>query len=333
MTTSIGVGVVGAGPWGANVARAFSRARGARLAGIADLDAERRARAGAAHEGVVLASDLAGLLEAPGVDAVAVAVDSPRHHAVAKQALLAGRHVLVEKPMALSLADGLELAELAERSGLVLMVGHVLLHHPGLARARALVAEGELGRVLYLHATRVGFGTVRPGESAWWSIAPHDIAATLYLFGAVPTTVSATGAGYLQVRQHDVAFATMTFSDGRAAHVHVSWLAPEKRRALTVVGSHKMLTFDETDAARPLRVHDRAFVPAAARAGFIGRSGEVVAPELPAVEPLLAECEAFAERARLGALAPGEGARALGVMRVLDAGERSMRAGGAPAEV
>ena len=330
---SIGVGVVGAGPWGFNVARAFARARGARLLGIADLDPERLARAGAQHADVALVSELERLLETPEVHAVAVAVDSPRHHAVARRALLAGRHVLVEKPMALSLADARELVELADRSGLVLMVGHVLLHHPGLERARALVTGGELGRILYLHATRVGFGTVRSGESAWWSIAPHDIAAALYLFDALPTSVSATGAGYLQLRQHDVAFATLTFADGRVAHVHVSWLAPEKRRLLTVVGSHKMLTFDETDAERPLRVHDRAFVPAAARAGFIGRAGEVVAPALPAVEPLLAECETFVERVRLGALAPGETARALGIMRVLDAGERSMRAGGAPTEV
>src|SRR5262249_3258729 len=138
------------------------------------------------------------------------------------------------------LADAAELCELAERQGLVLMPGHVLLHHPGVVRARGLLEAGELGRVLYLHATRVGFGTVRPGESAWWSIAPHDVAAALYLFDAVPVTVSATGAGYLQMRQHDVAFGTMTFSDGRVAHVHVSWLAPEKRRLITIVGSHKM---------------------------------------------------------------------------------------------
>jgi predicted dehydrogenase len=333
MAAKVGVGVVGAGPWGLTVARAFARAGGARLVAIADLDAERLARAGAQHADIVLTSELGRLLETAGVEAVAVAVDSPRHHAVAKRALSAGRHVLVEKPMALSLAEGAELAELADRSGLVLMVGHVLLYHPGLVRARALIAEGELGRVLYLHATRVGFGTVRPAESAWWSIAPHDVAAALHLFDAVPKTISATGAGYLQMRQHDVAFATLTFADGRVAHVHVSWLAPETRRLLTVVGSHKMLTFDETDAERPLRVHDRAFVPAAARAGFIARTGEVGAPPLPAIEPLLAQCESFVERVRLGALAPGEATRALGVMRVLDAGERSMRLGGAPVEV
>jgi predicted dehydrogenase len=333
---SIGVGVVGAGPWGLNVARALARARGARLLAIADLDADRLARAGAAHADVALVGELDDLLATPGIDAVAVAVDSPRHHAVAKRALLAGRHVLVEKPMALSVADGAELVELAERAGLVLMVGHILLHHPGIERARALVAGGELGKILYLHATRVGFGTVRPGESAWWSIAPHDIAAALHLFDATPTAVSATGAGYLQMRQHDVTFGTMTFADGRLAHVHVSWLAPEKRRLLTVVGSHKMLTFDETDRERPLRVHDRAFVPAAARAGFIGRVGEVEAPALPATEPLLAECEHFVAcvgRGVRGSAVRGDGARALAVLRVLEAGERSMRAGGAPVEV
>ena len=330
---SIGVGVVGAGPWGLNVARAFARARGARLVGIADLDPERLARAGTEHADGRLVGELEQLLEMPEVEALAVAVDSPRHHAVARRALLAGRHLLVEKPMALSLADGADLAETADRGGLILMVGHVMLHHPGLERARALIAAGELGRALYLHATRVGFGTVRPGESAWWSIAPHDVAAALYLFDAVPKTVSATGAGWLQPGQPDVAFATLTFADGRVGHVHVSWLAPEKRRLLTVVGSHMILTFDESDAEKPLRVHDRAFVPAAARAGFIGRAGEIVAPPLPAVEPLLAECESFVERVRLGALAPGDGARSLAVMRVLDAGERSMRAGGAPVEV
>jgi predicted dehydrogenase len=329
----VGVGVVGAGSWGLNVARAMAGARGARLRGICDLDPERLARAGAAHPEMELMGDLERLLAAKEIQAVAVAVDSPRHHAVAKRALLSGRHVLVEKPMALSVAEGAELCELAAGKGLVLMVGHVLLHHPGILRARSLIAGGDLGKVLYLHATRVGFGTIRPGESAWWSVAPHDVAVALDLFNAVPVLVSATGAGFLQARQHDVAFGTLTFNDGRIAHVHVSWLAPEKRRLLTVVGSHKMLTFDETDRERPLRIHDRGFVPAAARAGFIGRAGEIEAPALPPTEPLLAECEHFVDCIARGTRPRGDGATALAVLRVLDAGERSMRAGGAPVEV
>jgi predicted dehydrogenase len=330
---AIGVGVVGAGPWGLNLARAFARARGARLVAVADLDAERLARAGAAHADVLLTNDLERVLATAGVDAVAVAVDSPRHEAVARRALLAGRHVLVEKPMALSVAAGEGLVELAARERLVLMVGHVLLHHAGIARARALIAAGELGRVLYLQATRVGFGTVRPGESAWWSVAPHDIAVTIDLFGAVPTTVSATGAGYLQADAADVAFGTLRFDDGRLAQLHVSWLAPEKRRALTIVGSRKMLTFDETDREHPLRVHDRAFEPATTGAGFVARVGDVDAPDVIVAEPLLTECEHFVEAIARGSRPRGDGASALDVLRVLEAGDRSMRAGGAPSEV
>jgi predicted dehydrogenase len=330
---AIGVGVVGAGPWGLNLARAFARARGARLVAIADLDGERLARAGTAHADVLLTNDLERVLATAGVDAVAVAVDSPRHEAVARRALLAGRHVLVEKPMALSLAEGEGLVELAARERLVLMVGHVLLHHAGIARARALIAAGELGRVLYLQATRVGFGTVRPAESAWWSVAPHDIAVTLDLFGAVPATVSATGAGYLQADAADVAFGTLRFDDGRLAQLHVSWLAPDKRRALTIVGSHKMLTFDEMDREHPLRVFDRTFMPAPAGSGFVGRVGDVDAPEVIAAEPLLTECEHFVESIARGSRPRGDGASALDVLRVLEAGDRSMRAGGAPSEV
>jgi predicted dehydrogenase len=330
---AIGVGVVGAGPWGLNLARAFARARGARLVAIADLDGERLARAGAAHADVLLTNELDRLLATAGVDAVAVAVDSPRHEVVSRRALLAGRHVLVEKPMALSVAAGEALVELAARERLVLMVGHVLLHHPGIERARALIAAGELGRILYLQATRVGFGTVRPAESAWWSVAPHDVAVALDLLGAVPATVSATGAGYLQADAPDVAFGTLRFDDGRLAQLHVSWLAPEKRRALTIVGSRKMLTFDETDRERPLRLHDRAFAPAPTGPGFVGRAGAVEAPTLVEAEPLLAECEHFVEAIARGTRPRGDGASALDVLRVLEAGDRSMRAGGAPSEV
>jgi predicted dehydrogenase len=333
MSSEIGVGVVGAGPWGLKVAHAFSRARGARLVGICDLDPDRLARAAASHADVTLVAELDRLLETPGVDAVAVAVDSPRHFAVARACIEAGRHVLVEKPMALSVPDGIELVARADADHLVLMAGHVLLHHPGVQRAREIVASGELGQLMYLHATRVGFGTVRPGESAWWSVAPHDVAAALYLFDAVPVRVSATGAGFLQMRQHDVAFGTLTFRDGRIAHIHVSWLAPEKRRQLTVVGSYKMLTFDESDREQPLRVHDRAFVTAAGRTGFIGRAGEITVPALADAEPLVAECEHFVACIRSGARPRGDGESALAVLRVLEAGERSMRAGGVPTEL
>jgi predicted dehydrogenase len=317
--SSVGVGVIGAGPWGLNVARAFAAARGASLRGICDLDADRLARAGAAHPGVRLARALDELLEDPAVEAVAVAVDSPRHHEVGRRALAAGRHVLVEKPMALSVAEAAELWAVARERRRLLMVGHVLLHHPAILRARELIAAGELGPMLYLQATRVAYGTVRRNESAWWSVAPHDVAVALYLFDAVPSTVSATGAAYLHPGLADVAFATLRFGDRRLAHVHVSWLAPGKHRALAVVGRSRMLTFDETaPAERSLRL-------------VTGGQSEPLA--LAHAEPLLAECEHFVACIARGEEPRGGEAQAMGVMRVLDAGERSMRAGGAPVEV
>jgi predicted dehydrogenase len=330
--SSVGVGVIGAGPWGLNVARAFAGAAAAELRWVCDLDADRLARVRALYPDVRLTRALDEVLADPGVQAIAVAVDSPRHHAVARRALRAGRHVLVEKPMALSLPEAAELCALARARDRTLLVGHVLLHHPGVARARELIAGGALGQVLYLHATRVAFGTVRPSESAWWSVAPHDIAVALFLFGASPVTVSATGAAYLQPERHDVAFATLRFADGRLAHVHASWLAPGKHRALTVVGTRRMLTFDESAAEHPLRLHNRSFQAAVDRPGFVGTAGDVQVVPLPALEPLAAECAHFLACVTGGG--DGDGAAgALAVMRVLDAGERSMRAGGAPVEV
>jgi predicted dehydrogenase len=320
--SSVGVGLVGAGAWGANVARAFSGASGARLRWICDLDAGRLARAQAAHPLVRTTASLDELLADPLVEAVAVAVDSHRHHPVARRALEAGRHVLVEKPMALSVSDAADLCAVARGAGRVLMVGHVLLHHPAVLRARELIAAGELGEIVYLHATRVGPGKIRAGECAWWSLAPHDVAVTLYLFGALPVSISATGAG-LRPERPDAAFATLRFADRRAAHVHVSRLAPEWHRTITVVGTRKTLTFDEMSAERPLRIRDRSLT---ARA-------EVEIPPLAAREPLLAQCEHFVSSAARGTHPRGDGGHGLDVVRVLEAGARSMQAGGQPVDV
>lgn len=333
--SSVGVAVIGAGPWGLNVARAFAVVPGVELRWLCDVAPDRLARGSAVHPRARAARALTEVLADPEVDAVAVAVDSPRHHEVARQVLLAGRHVLVEKPMALSLADASELCALARERSRVLMVGHVLLHHPAVLHARELIAAGALGQVLYLHAARVAFGTVRPNESAWWSVAPHDIAVALHLLDAVPVTVSATAGSFLQPEHPDIAFGTLRFGDGRLAHVHVSWLAPAKHRALTVVGTRRMLTFDETSDDRPLLVHDRAIeaAPGGGGNGFVGRAGGVEAPAFDRVEPLVAECEHFVACV-LGRKQPrSDGPHALDVIRVLEAGQRSMRAGGVPVEV
>jgi predicted dehydrogenase len=305
MSTSLGIAVVGAAGWGSNVVRAFAATKGAALRGVCDLKPELLARVSAAHPGVMVTRSFDDLLADPGVDAVAVAVDAANHHRLARRALESGRHVLVEKPLTLTVAESEELCAVAERTRRVLMVGHLLLYHPAVLLAKRAIDAGELGEVRYLHAQRVNRGVVREQENAWWSLAPHDIAVAMYLLGAAPSSVSATGGCFLQPRQgiEDIAFASLRWADGRMAHVHVSWLDGEKRRTLTIVGAKKTLVIDGTAP--------------------IGEAGE----------PLRTECEHFVECVRTGRTPRSDGAQGLAVVRVLDAGERSMRQGGAPVVV
>jgi predicted dehydrogenase len=305
MSTSLGIAVVGAAGWGSNVVRAFAATKGAALRGVCDLKPELLARVSAAHPGVMVTSRFDDLLADPGVDAVAVAVDAANHHRLARRALEAGRHVLVEKPLTLTVAESEELCAVAERTRRILMVGHLLLYHPAVLLAKRAVDAGELGEIRYIHSQRVNQGVVRDNENAWWSLAPHDIAVAMYLFDAPPSSVSATGGCFLQPRAgiEDIAFASLRWTDGRMAHVHVSWLDGEKRRLLTIVGSKKTLVVD-------------------------GK-----APLAEAGEPLRSECAHFVECVRTGRTPRSDGAQGLAVVRVLDAGERSMRRGGAPVAI
>lgn len=319
--------------------RAFYMARGSALRWVCDLNPLLLTGIEQRFPGVRTTRAFERLLADSDVRAIAIAVDAPNHHALAKLALEAGRHVFVEKPLALKAADADELCGLADRCGLTLMVGHLLLYHPAVVRAKAMLDAGDLGEVLYLYAQRVNLGIVRQSENAWMSLAPHDVAVAIHLFGECPTSVSATGATYLQRDREiqDVAFATLRFGDGRLAHLHVSWLDPHKRRSLTVVGTRKMLTFDDTLPDEKLKIHDRAAVPRSGHTtyaeGVVVRVGDVLSPFLPVVEPLLVECEHFVECVASGARPRSDGRQGAAVVRVLEAGARSMRAGGSPVDI
>lgn len=337
--TTLGVAVVGAAGWGQNVVRAFALARGARLRWVCDLNAALLDGISRVFPGVSITPDFDRVLADPEVRAVAIAVDAPNHHRLVKAALDAGRHVFVEKPLTLTATTAGELCHLAQRRNLTLMVGHLLLYHPAVVHMKAMLDAGELGEVLYLHAQRVNLGIVRRTENAWWSLAPHDIALALHLFGELPISVSATGATYLQRQQDifDVAFGTLRFADGRVAHLHVSWLDPHKRRSVTVVGTEKMLSFDDALPNEKLKVYDRAPVSRPGHTsyeqGVVIPVGDVTAPFLATVEPLLVECEHFVRCVTDGGRPRSDGWQGLDVVRVLEAGDQSMRAGGAPESV
>jgi predicted dehydrogenase len=320
----VGVALVGAGPWGLTLGRAMARLPDLDLRWICELDPARRAEAAGITAGARLTATLDEALADPGVKAAFVAVDSPRHHAVGLRVLQADRHLLVEKPLALTVVDAAELSALAATRGRVLAVGHLLLHHPAVRRARQLIADGVLGQTLWLEAARLAPGAARPGTSVWWTLAPHDVSLALHLLDAVPTHVTAVGGVGRAPREESVVWATLHFGDGRLAHLHAARQAAEKQRGFSVVGTRRALTFDELTSGGALHVHDPARADGVTHAEAI---------PVEAVDALAAQCRHFVAGVARGDTSAGNGGHALAVVRVLEAGARSMSAGGAPIEV
>ena len=227
------------------------------------------------------------LLEDESVDAIVVATPVPTHADLARKALAAGKHVFVEKPMALAADD-------AEERGLVLMPGHLLLYHPGVAKLKELVDSGELGEILYVYGNRVNLGTIRRDENALWSLGVHDLSVILHLLDEEPTELSAHGESFLKPEVEDVVFCYLRFPSGKTAHMHLSWLDPHKMRRMTVVGKDKMAVFDDMELDRKVTVYDSAAEPSLLTFGeWSTRIGDIYSPRVPNAEPLRLECEHF----------------------------------------
>jgi predicted dehydrogenase len=316
----VGVALVGAGPWGLTLAQAFERVPGAQLRWICELDADSRARARQAHPRARVTVDLGEVLADPAVAAVAVAVDSARHYVVGMRVLDSNRHLFVEKPLALSAHEAAALHRAATERARVLNVGHLLLHHPAIQRARQIVADGALGEPLFFESVRETVGAPRTLDSAWWALAPHDVSLALDLFGAVPVTVSATGGAFVAPGHDGIASAVLRFAEGRTAHVRVARFAPERTRRVSIAGTRHTLTFDELASDARLRMLE-------------SETGVQTRIPVEVVDPLLAQCTDFVSLVRRGDPARGNGTHGLSVVRVLEAGARSMQSGSAPVEV
>ena len=286
------VGLAGLGPWGSNLARNFNEL--ARLAWICDASEERLAGAGARYPAARATTSFDELLQDEAVEAVVVATPVPTHAELARRALAAGKHVFVEKPMAMGAEDAESLVALAEERGLALMPGHLLLYHPGVLKLKELVDSGELGDVLYVYGNRQNLGTIRPDENALWSLGVHDLSVILYLLGEEPTEALARGESFLKEGVEDVVFCHLRFPSGKAAHMHLSWLDPHKMRRMTVVGTDKMAVFDDMELDRKVTVYDSAAEPSLRSYGeWSTRIGDVYSPRVPNAEPLRLECEHF----------------------------------------
>lgn len=339
---TIGVAVVGYGYWGANLARNVQAARGTELIAIADADEGQRAAAARAFDGVRVLSTLDDVLGDPLVHAVVVATPASHHVEAAIAALRAGRHVLVEKPLAMRPADAMRVVAAADDAQRVLMVGHTFLYAEPVIRLRRYIADGELGAVQYLYSQRLSLGRIRRDCNAMWNFAPHDVSIMLYLLDERVVEVSATGRSFIQSGLDDVCFASLTFESGIGAHLHVSWIDPRKTRTMTVVGDQKMAIYNDVSADQKLWLVDAgvsgnqgSFGEYASMGDFQWRTraGDIVIPHIEMVEPLRVEIEAFGDACRTGEPPTTDGRHGVEVVRVLDAIDRSAQAGGTPVAI
>jgi predicted dehydrogenase len=322
----VSVGVVGLGYWGPNLARNFDRLAETELRWICDQSEAALARVASQFPGARTTTSFDDLLSDESLDAIAIATPVPLHADLAVKVLDAGKHCFVEKPLAQSVADAERVCDAAERSGNVLMVGHLLEYHPGVRKLKEVADSGTLGQIRYIYGNRLNLGKLRPDENALWSLGAHDVSVLLYLAEEEPDQMHAFGASYMRPPIEDVVFCYLRFPSGLMAHLHLSWLDPHKERRFTIVGSDKMATFDDMELEQKLVIYDKGFDEDYSSYGeYIARSGDIWSPRVPNEEPLRIECRHFAECVRDGKTPVSDGRSGLRVVRVLEGLQKSLR--------
>ncbi len=318
--------LIGGGYWGKNLARNFHQIEA--LHTICDLDSDILASYGSDYSCVQKVARFENVLEDHAISKVAIAAPAALHYKLARQALLAGKHVFVEKPLCLSIKEGQELITIARDKQLTLMVGHLLQYHPHVVKLREMVSAGELGRLFYITSNRLNLGKIRSEENALWSFAPHDISVILGLAGGVPESVQCVGEHYLTRGVADTTLTQMSFAGGLKAHVYVSWMNPFKEQKLTVVGSDGMAVFDDTKPWNEKLVIFKDYLTWEQGQVPVAKKSIGYSVELEQSEPLLAECKHFIECCETLQLPRTDGSEGLRVLQVLDAAQRSMERNG-----
>ncbi len=334
---AIAIGVLGCGHWGPNHVRVFSQLKDSVVTAFADPDPKRLSAISAQFPDAAAFADYKELLATARIDAVAICVPTRRHYEVAKAALEAGKHVLCEKPLTADVAEAQELDRIAAERGLILMTGHVFLFNPGILKVRALLTAGEPGRVYYLRALRTNLGPIRRDVNSVYDLASHDIAIFNFLLDAEPVSVSAVGAAFLQEGIEDVAFVSLKYPNGVIANIQVSWLDPKKLREIVVVGDKKMIVWDELAPAGPVSIYDKTIVKqdydTFGTFQLLAKEGDLTIPRVQPQEPLKVQNQRFLDCIRAGRIDFSDGPFSVGVVKVLSAIEKSLKAGGAPVEV
>jgi predicted dehydrogenase len=324
------VGVIGAGYWGPNLVRNLSEAPGAEPVAVADLSPERLESIRKRFPAVRTTTDHRELMNDPAVDAVCIATPVGTHRKLAEEALAAGKHVFVEKPLAATVTDAEAIVRAAERAGRTLMVGHTFVYNPAVVEVKKILDSDGIGRVHYVDSQRVNLGLHQFDINVLWDLGPHDVSITLYWLGEEPEWIQATGACFVQSNIEDVVFLMIGFPSGAIAHAHLSWLAPSKLRTMTVIGSKKMVIYDDVQSVEKVKIYDQGIDKLEGeelRRSY--RAGDIHSPRVSNTEALQVEMRHFIECIRDGTKPRSDGEAGLRVVRVLEAGMRSLRSGGA----
>jgi len=336
METSVRIAVVGYGYWGPNLVRNILERPAFHLGGLCELDASRIAEFSVRHPTIPVTDDLEAFLLDPEIEAVAIATPPSTHHELARRCLEAGKHVLVEKPLATSPAEAEDLMAVAEESGLVLMPGHTFVYSPAVNKVRDLIRSGEVGDVYFVTSARMNLGLYQR-DGVISDLAPHDVSILLYWLEQPVIQVTAAGQSVFQPGVPETAFLTLGFASGVTANIQLSWLAPRKFRQTVVVGSQRMVQYDDTSSDEAVRIYDRGLdfshVEAPATFGeyqLTYRTGDILVPRIEAAEPLALELVDFAHSIRSGEEPRSNGRLGLEIVRVLESARISMERGGEP---
>jgi predicted dehydrogenase len=329
---SIKVGIVGFGYWGPKLVRNFAEMPEAELSWVVDLDAGRLARVKDAYPWLRTSQTFDEMLGSD-VDAVVVATPIRTHHRLAKAALLAGKHVMIEKPLTATSAEADDLVLTADQQDLRLMVGHTFEFNAAILTLREIIESGELGEICYVDSARLNLGLFQTDINVLWDLAPHDISILLYILQQDPIAVSARGSASVTPGIHDVAYVEVRFPDNILAHVHLSWLDPCKVRRVTVVGSKKMVVCNDISDGEKIRIYDKGVVRAFETDQFHDfpltyRYGAVTIPHVLFREPLRVQCEHFVECVRTGRRPQSDGRVGMKVVRIIEEADRSLQSGG-----
>jgi predicted dehydrogenase len=331
----INIGIIGCGYWGPNLVRNFLQIPEVAGVCVCDLSRERRQHIKALYPTVRVCQDAVGIFNDEDIEAVVISTPASSHYAMVKAALLAGKHVLVEKPLATSAQGAEELIRLAEKSRRLLMVGHTFLFNPAVNKLKDAIWNKELGRIYYLHSRRTNLGPLRRDVNAIWDLASHDISIINYLLGCAPLEVAAFAQRFLAHGPEDVGFIVLKYPRDILAHIHVSWLDPKKIREMTVIGSKKMAVYDDIDAAAPIKIYDKKVMKKRYETAYdtfeqfrlIIKDGKVAAPKIEMAEPLKLECRHFIDCLLSGRQPFTNGAQGLAVVKALEAVDKSLKAG------